>query len=782
MCEKIKDFGQKIGGAKKDLYQAAKEWAEKFVTASTVETLINAKSLGALVKLPNLESLTAAGAISAAHACAILTHWRMIDRKPSASSYRVKRWAEKTAPRLQMISAYLQGATIDEETQEMPEYRVLMAANWPVSSFSFGRYSVRNYSRSFITRKTDPLRIVGGGYYKGTESNDPTDIVRQLNEMTAADSKKRAEGPNLEAYQNRFGQWYVAPDGRKEICIKVLPDGITHTEIRRILAEEREDLIASYNALKKLPDLRRDWNRPRIGKDWRKGADITPETFANVLPFRGVEFGNWVTQTERAALLNSAFDGFHDLAQILGISPDAVTLSGSLAFAFASRGSGSAMAHYESDKRVINLTKKNGAGCMAHEWFHAVDNYAQHFQGAAGFATESHASDASSVAGYALYGAIKNTEFFKRSANYADVKGEYWTRARELAARGFEGVVAYLLKRAGICSDFLVNCLTMDEFTKLDAMKRSDHYPYPTEQEAASLVPYYFAFLRTIFGSDACQIDDATAQEIEAHTLVAEREKEEAKARRTEEAEMQREARAAVAAHDAERNKELVTEKAKAVAQEIGATWHYVFPVGNKFYAIGANSDVVFLVYSKTYTAFRILKENNRLKKMYRGAHRVYLEMKKDINLCEVMDKATKSGFCYDNKEFYDLFKNSSISTFSEFCEKYGKEIETAREERQKLAQDARKEESRAKHQPKGEKPSESEKQAEEEAPHDSLTLEEMDGGVFVSGSTRATYYNRKQIKAHGGTWNKEAQRWEATDSEAVDRLRQWFSMRGEAA
>lgn len=57
------------------------------------------------------------------------------------------------------------------------------------------------------------------------------------------------------------------------------------------------------------------------------------------------------------------------------------------------------------------------------------------------------------------------------------------------------------------------------------------------------------------------------------------------------------------------------------------------------------------------------------------------------------------------------------------------------------------------------------------------LELVEIAGGVAVVGNSRTTYRNRKQIKAHGATWNKEAQQWQATDAEAVARLREWFGV-----
>lgn len=67
------------------------------------------------------------------------------------------------------------------------------------------------------------------------------------------------------------------------------------------------------------------------------------------------------------------------------------------------------------------------------------------------------------------------------------------------------------------------------------------------------------------------------------------------------------------------------------------------------------------------------------------------------------------------------------------------------------------------------------EKSQNQEAP-DGLTLEEIPGGVAVVGDSRATYKARRDIKAHGARWNKAAQRWEATDPEAVESLRQWLT------
>lgn len=65
------------------------------------------------------------------------------------------------------------------------------------------------------------------------------------------------------------------------------------------------------------------------------------------------------------------------------------------------------------------------------------------------------------------------------------------------------------------------------------------------------------------------------------------------------------------------------------------------------------------------------------------------------------------------------------------------------------------------------------------EAPARGLTLIEIAGGVAVEGDSRTTYKNRKEIKAHGAQWNKDAKRWEATNAEDIKNLRNWFNMEG---
>jgi len=114
----------------------------------------------------------------------------------------------------------------------------------------------------------------------------------------------------------------------------------------------------------------------REGQDWRHGRDVAAEDLLEQFGFRGLEFGNWLPQDERQQVVNMAYDSLMDMAFALDLPPRALSFGGSLAVAFGARGTGgkgSALAHFETDRFVINLTRMKGAGGLAHEWFHGFD-------------------------------------------------------------------------------------------------------------------------------------------------------------------------------------------------------------------------------------------------------------------------------------------------------------------------------------------------------------------------------------------------------------------------
>lgn len=169
----------------------------------------------------------------------------------------------------------------------------------------------------------------------------------------------------------RWGIYRIIGD-RKRALVK--GDFASEEAAMRAMAEDPVSVIEH-----KFPFPERPWLDKilRVGPTDRTG-DVTPEMFQKTFGFRGGEFGNWNMGGDGQAALNHAYDGLLDLAHTVGVPPKALSLNGDLAIAFGARGHGgkdSAAAHYERDKRVINLTKINGAGSLAHEWFHALDHY-----------------------------------------------------------------------------------------------------------------------------------------------------------------------------------------------------------------------------------------------------------------------------------------------------------------------------------------------------------------------------------------------------------------------
>lgn len=196
-------------------------------------------------------------------------------------------------------------------------------------------------------------------------------------------------------------------------------------------------------------------NKSRKGKDYRHGKDVGEEEY-KAFGFRGVQFGNWANDADRQAALNNAYDSFMHLAELLGVSPAAISLNGELGLAFGARGSGNANAHYESGEVVINLTKTRGAGSLAHEWWHALDNYFARRGGIPhGFATATNIPEMRPElrdAFRTLADVVSKSNYGKRSKN----KGDYWGSNWELTARLFAEWLDRRIEDAGESDHFLV--------------------------------------------------------------------------------------------------------------------------------------------------------------------------------------------------------------------------------------------------------------------------------------------------------------------------------------
>lgn len=226
-----------------------------------------------------------------------------------------------------------------------------------------------------------------------------------------------------------------------------LADNIVRLEAERKANREAERAVVYF-----------DNAGERHGDDYRGGKDATPEMFTDAFGFRGVQFGNWTNDADRQAALNQAYDALMDMAHILGLKPRSLSLDGELGLAFGARGNGQAAAHYEPTEVVINLTKTQGAGSLAHEWWHAVDNFLSRRAGVpTGYASSRNGIDAMNRAVAAaideMMADVEKSEYFRRSKN----KGAYWGSPTEVMARLFASWIAWRLTGKDRRSPFLAS-------------------------------------------------------------------------------------------------------------------------------------------------------------------------------------------------------------------------------------------------------------------------------------------------------------------------------------
>jgi hypothetical protein len=105
-----------------------------------------------------------------------------------------------------------------------------------------------------------------------------------------------------------------------------------------------------------------------------KDSDITPEAIKNKYGFASVQFGHYVEDKEAKEHVRHFIESMNDLEDALGLDIKKINELSGLSIAFGARGSGNAMAHYEPMAKIINLTKTQGDGTVAHEYFHHFDH------------------------------------------------------------------------------------------------------------------------------------------------------------------------------------------------------------------------------------------------------------------------------------------------------------------------------------------------------------------------------------------------------------------------
>lgn len=539
--DKIDDFGEKIGGARKDVWTSFKD---QLTDVSDDE--IVSQPLSKVWPQPDYQAMLDGGADP--WTVAFMRSARdEIPTKPR-QSWKVKRWAEEVKM-LRDVTSRLVGGSIDAQAARqllaqaaskkpgladiVGRIELYEAVGHEQSlagvSLSSGRYSVHKgitYNppkvfwsvdkRAAATAFSNWPRTLADGE---TREQAIENFKAKYNSIEVQPKASREVTFDIYSRRDKDGYWIGKKMGRNPVFLKGPFDDVKAA--RAYKADHQDQLIRALEKVKEVPAERRDTNEPRVGEDMRAGRDATPQMFAEAFGFRGVEFGNYVEQKKRQQDLNDAYDALMDMAAIIGVPPRAISLNGELGLAFGARGTGgkgAAAAHYERDFIAINLTKREGAGALGHEWWHALDNYFSRMRGKGGdYVTEAldtslAARGSEFVANTAVrkemvqaFGAvvkaINSTAMKARSAKMDDRRSKaYWTTGREMAARAFESYLISKLQDQGASNDYLANVVDQDTWNAAASMgfELDDSYPYPTAGEIPAIRAGFDHFFQTM--------------------------------------------------------------------------------------------------------------------------------------------------------------------------------------------------------------------------------------------------------------------------------------------
>lgn len=506
MKKEIVDFGEKIVGARKDLYESLeKEKIEKssatkgkiwpFPTGNKLVEYVNdhyqGDDVAAFYEYFVRNMIRPYREVSRYHRDMERTEYanRIAVLRDSIQSLPAKWWEDDGYAQSSTLIAELI-APLVKSSYYLPFVRLermdalLLGAKLEGMNLT-GEDKIRQYINTRYQ-----LAVVGEGGDEGFQPSDNFFVRKKIPHgfITVADrSRQPLFKGDLIMYSmslNRFGEieccdtCYVEKmssreefEARKEQMIQKKLDTNDSTAGA---AKKTNRKQAFHKPVPELNKVRRNAKTHILGKSDELGIeqferDVRDHDWLDVFGFRGVQFGNWTNQSYRQLSLNMAFEAFDDLARTLGISRRDVTLGGDLSLAFGARGRAAAAAHFEPVMNIINLTKKHGAGSLAHEWGHALDCYLADVAGierldalASSYLFQIRKGKQLPEAVLDLFDQIfyHSPEYYKGSLAFGRAFRKmgigYWESKEERFARAFSCYVIDKLSANGEVSDYLV--------------------------------------------------------------------------------------------------------------------------------------------------------------------------------------------------------------------------------------------------------------------------------------------------------------------------------------
>lgn len=376
--KKTQDFGEKIGGARKD------EWQARGLTSADIDGM-NTREIQKYAKKervwkrPNWETAISEGGDRGLLYAQNELYKSLNNQPQSAFSYRGKTEADimaaaKTyADEISSIQKMAESAKTAEDFQNMG--RKWLSEN--------GYVEIQDARFKWTDKYYHSPALYGSNYLATVDR-----LVRNFDTLSETSlmegfglsaENKLPRGYEIHSVRNtlsgstaEMGKYYIVKGHY------IVARGFNTINEAIAYGKEKFGTAATQKANTKKRYIPQQLSEVhREGLDYRQSKNIVGDDFIHDFGIKGGEFGNWLSELDRTTSLNYGYDAFCDLADALNIEKSDIALNGTLSIGFGSRGQGlsGAVAHYEPLRKVINLTKMNGAGSLAHEWWHAFEDY-----------------------------------------------------------------------------------------------------------------------------------------------------------------------------------------------------------------------------------------------------------------------------------------------------------------------------------------------------------------------------------------------------------------------
>lgn len=513
---KIQDAGEKLGGARKDLAQPT----------GTGETADQDNLLATLWPKPThwTDLIPLVGAPRAALTMVTYENLAKTPHRQGFLGASADQWDHAYRHALTQVRELLstpgdldRDALLQEYDRRMEQYGqddVGIPSLFKVWKYAIGPAARRSYRHPLSFTPIDDLRwrylpSWGWGLDERVNNRLAVGALRLIKRATGA--------PLWVAVKGISGAWQQISETEFATEEEALELARPHVEA---LLAAKED--AAGTGKRRAP---RNWIRPHAPEDMVRSGFVTPTSSGRTendllaaFGFRGIEFGNWVTQAQRQQFVDAFYDACSDLMQLLKMPPHFASLGGTLGVGYGSRGKGLSRIRAHFEPGILHFTKENGPGSFAHEFAHALDFYVADVLWSDIRATDNRGMDLPPDAANAwspffaseqmrwqrLPRAIQQSKLatalqqwsaptrdkqvspwrWVRDSHAMDAgRRSYWCQDSEMFARGFEAMVHNLLRMHGARNDMLVYGVGDQEGQEL--LDQGKDFPYPMGVERA---------------------------------------------------------------------------------------------------------------------------------------------------------------------------------------------------------------------------------------------------------------------------------------------------------